>query len=134
MGRFAIVALLLCARGAEAQPADDDAAEAAAKPVVEPPQPSDEARHPAPHWLDGHLDGITAKLVVRYHLAAVGPSGYNDFELELPDDGVATAAAIVTDGVKHRLAVESADRGRADRKSTRLNSSHRLLSRMPSSA
>jgi hypothetical protein len=110
MGRFAIVALLLCARGAYAQPADDADAD---KPVVQPPQPSDEARHPEPHWLDGHLDGITAKLVVRYHLAAVGPSGYNDFQLQLPDDGVATGAVIVTGGVKHRLALDTAEHGRA---------------------
>jgi hypothetical protein len=126
MGRFAILALLLCAHEAHAQPAQPAAAPAAAPApapaaaddddpfanTVEPPQPAEAARAPAPHWLNGRLDGITAKLTVRYHLAAAGPSGFNSFQLVLPDNGVVTGATIVADGVKHRLAFEEAAHGR----------------------
>ncbi|MEP6864488.1 MAG: VWA domain-containing protein [Deltaproteobacteria bacterium] len=126
MGRFAIVALLLCAHAASAEPATPTASDDAeadrsdrsdrsdpSGPVAEPPQPPEEARQPAPHWLAGRLDRITAKLVVRYHLATVGPSGFNRFELTLPDNGVVTGAVVVADGIAHRLAFDAADRGTA---------------------
>ncbi|MEO6777478.1 MAG: vWA domain-containing protein [Kofleriaceae bacterium] len=90
MGRVTVFALLLCARGALAEP-----------------------RTPAPHWLNGRLDGITAKLVVRYPLAAAGPSNANSFDLVLPDNGVVTGAVVVADGHRHRLAFDAADHGRA---------------------
>ena len=61
----------------------------------------------------GRLDGITAKLVVRYHLAAVGPSGFNHFQLDLPDNGVVTGATVTVDGAAHRLAFEAMEQGNA---------------------
>jgi len=99
-----VIALLLCAHAAAAQAIPD---------APEAPQPPEEARHPAPHWLAGRLDGITAKLVVRYHLAAVGPSGFNHFTLDVPDNGVATGAIVFVEGSAHRLALSSADEGSA---------------------
>lgn len=103
-----VLALLLCAHVVAAEPAPEEPAHPDA------PQPSEEARHPSPHWLAGRLDGITAKLTVRYHLATVGPSGFNHFELALPDNGVVTGATVVADGVAHRLAFTAADAGSAE--------------------
>jgi len=91
-----ILALLLCAHVVAAEPAPE------------------EAGHPSPYWLAGRLDGITAKLTVRYHLATVGPSGDNRFELVLPDNGVVTGATVVADGIAHRLAFSAADAGSAE--------------------
>src|SRR3569833_1316700 len=88
-----ILALLLCAHVVAAEPAPE------------------EAGHPSPYWLAGRRDGITAKLTVRYHLATVGPSGDNRFELVLPDNGVVTGATVVADGIAHRLAFSAADAG-----------------------
>src|SRR3569833_1472537 len=91
-----ILALLLCAHVVAAEPAPE------------------EAGHPSPYWLAGRRDGITAKLTVRYHLATVGPSGDNRFELVLPDNGVVTGATVVADGIAHRLAFSAADAGSAE--------------------
>ncbi|HET9993525.1 MAG TPA: VWA domain-containing protein [Kofleriaceae bacterium] len=113
MGRFAILALLLCAHGVRAQPVPDESDD---DPFagVEPPQPPEEARHPAPYWIAGRLDGVTAKLVVRYHLQTVGPSGFNHFEVDLPDNGVVTGAVVHVEGRAHRLAFEAVEQGTAD--------------------
>ena len=98
-----VFALLLCARIASAQGERPD-----------PPQPAEAAQRPDPHWITARLDGITAKLVVRYHLATVGPSGFNHFTLALPDNGVVTGAVVRGDGGAHRLELSETDSGTAE--------------------
>ena len=68
--------------------------------------------------------------VVEADSGAIGGSGSKEFHV-LASSGEDTI--VVCDGCNYAANIEAAKR-EADRKSTRLNSSHRSLSRMPSSA
>jgi hypothetical protein len=102
MRRVAILALFLVVRTARADDATDDTVDNATE-VDSTPRPA------TPYWLHGKLDGITAKLGMRYHLAVVGPNLANQFDIALPTGGVATAATLTVDGVQHHLALDLAD-------------------------
>jgi von Willebrand factor type A domain len=100
MRRVAILALFLVARTAYADTTDTD---------TDTTDVDGSPRTATPYWLHGKLDGITAKLGLRYHLDVVGPNRANQFDIMLPTGGVATAATLTVDGVKHRLALDAAD-------------------------
>ncbi|MEO8842914.1 MAG: VWA domain-containing protein [Kofleriaceae bacterium] len=89
---MAILAVFLVARAAYADTTDD----ADRMPRV---------AHP--YWLHGKLDGVTAKLGMRFHLEVAGPDRENDFQIALPVGGVATAATLTIDGVQHRLTLDA---------------------------
>ncbi|HEX7700582.1 MAG TPA: VWA domain-containing protein, partial [Kofleriaceae bacterium] len=46
---------------------------------------------------------------LRYRLDVVGPNRANAFNINLPSGGVATAATMTVDGVKHRLALDASE-------------------------
>ena len=66
--------------------------------------------------------------------------GLNELRVKESDRLAAVADGLAAAGVAHAIEIDDlvveggAPRGGGDRKSTRLNSSHRRLSRMPSSA
>lgn len=99
MRRVAVLALLLAGHAVRA----DDAATDTDTDTTDVDLT---ARPAAPYWLHGKLDGITARLGLRYRLEVVGPNRANQFEISLPPGGVATAAMLTVDGVKHRLTLD----------------------------
>jgi len=113
MRRVAILALFMIVRTAHARPDPDDltggvddnfGSDAPAAPEVDnTPRPA------TPYWLHGKLDGITAKIGMRYHLDVAGPNRANDFQIKLPTGGVATAATLTVDGVVHRLTLDATE-------------------------
>ncbi len=78
----------------------------AAPGAADPDGTDDGTAGEAVYWVHGTLDGVAAKLGVRYRIAAA--DGWNHFELELPAHGMVTGAVVTADGGRHRLALDEA--------------------------
>ena len=110
MRRVAILALLLIARTtrADTPEAPDVATNDATNDATDDATDVDGTpRTATPYWLHGKLDGVTAKLGLRYRLNVVGPNRANQFDIRLPTGGVATAASLTVDGSRHPLALDA---------------------------